>query len=67
LSLPENIDKHRYNQTTIGVMIVCMNIALLVYFVVLRKNKDTNLIIARKKMVKSSFQIYINNYDDLEF
>lgn len=48
-------------------MMIVTVISLLAFAFVQHRYRERKLILARQKMIKSTFSIYINNYDDIEF
>ena len=49
------------------MMIVLLMVASIIGYFISSRSQQNKAVLARQKMIKSTFSIYINNFDDIEF
>jgi len=68
--LPENKtgnSRIRVNQVLQKTVMITTIFFSFVYYFFMKRSREKKVIAARQKMIRSTFAVYLNNYDDIEF
>ena len=65
--LPENKGHIRVNQVLQKTVMITTIFFSFVYYFFMKRSREKKAIAARQKMIRSTFAVYLNNYDDIEF